>query len=795
MKKQTIISILIGFVLTFATTAVANPIPLGFDNGESSAYVDAYPGTTGSGWDSAWYDFGGTKAVTVQTADPLSTGTGPYLNVTSTGSYHTIARQYGNTATFNTLSAHTISWDFRLENEIVFDDLGDRINFYGDSAADESSDDSVSWLIGVAPLRMGSSNWYMYDYYDGGFTSDNVVVTPIPIAADTTYSFSVTLHPATATYDATVSNGQLSYTRTGLGYRNNTIMSDTPWLHFGTTSNNTPSIHSYSIDSIEVTGGAPVVEAPEADGFQGFWYAIEKTDEYGTYYKYSGGLGTYPQQIHPMAIYREETDKTFFVYGGTNEDNSTLYSCISYYDHVTGQVARPRIVKDVQSTNAHHNPCMAMDEDGYIFVFSNGNHIYQPSFINRSTDPYSIDSFEQVLELPGENNFTYGQPYYIEGQGFLFLYTHRNANGRALCYNTSSDGITWDQSWENKPEIAMVPTGEYQISRQSGQKVGTAFNNHPGDVVDARTNLFYMETTDFAQTWTTADGTVLTTPVTSVTTPALVHDYESEGLLVYLKNLEYDADDQPVIMYMTSPTAKPYETGTRQFHIAHFDEGNWVIKDLFTVDHNYDFGQLEIEDDGTWRIIAPTIDGPQTDATGGEMAMWISEDEGDTWAMIRQLTYDSVYNHMYAKMPIDAHDDFYAFWADGNADAPSESCLYFTDKDGTGVWKLPYDMTGDFATPELAYTPKYIGIPGDANQDGKVDASDATILAGNWQAWPATWEMGDFNGDGKVNASDATILAGNWQYDATAGSVPEPSAWALFLGLLLMLGCKWRKMA
>ena len=61
-------------------------------------------------------------------------------------------------------------------------------------------------------------------------------------------------------------------------------------------------------------------------------------------------------------------------------------------------------------------------------------------------------------------------------------------------------------------------------------------------------------------------------------------------------------------------------------------------------------------------------------------------------------------------------------------------------------------------------------IPGDANNDGKVDGSDVTILAANWQAGVpngdpenVTWSMGDFNGDGKVDGSDVTILAGNWQ--------------------------------
>lgn len=74
-------------------------------------------------------------------------------------------------------------------------------------------------------------------------------------------------------------------------------------------------------------------------------------------------------------------------------------------------------------------------------------------------------------------------------------------------------------------------------------------------------------------------------------------------------------------------------------------------------------------------------------------------------------------------------------------------------------------------------------FPGDANGDGKVDGSDVTILANNWQHGvgavdpDATWAMGDFNGDGKVDGSDVTILANNWQagVTSTAAAVPEPT--------------------
>ena len=90
-------------------------------------------------------------------------------------------------------------------------------------------------------------------------------------------------------------------------------------------------------------------------------------------------------------------------------------------------------------------------------------------------------------------------------------------------------------------------------------------------------------------------------------------------------------------------------------------------------------------------------------------------------------------------------------------------------------------------------------IPGDANNDGKVDGSDVTILAGNWQkgvsdGQTASWEEGDFNGDGKVDGSDVTILAGNWQYGVTAAAnaVPEPSMIVL-LSVLASLGLFLRR--
>ncbi|MBM3335185.1 hypothetical protein FJY63_11035, partial [Candidatus Sumerlaeota bacterium] len=71
------------------------------------------------------------------------------------------------------------------------------------------------------------------------------------------------------------------------------------------------------------------------------------------------------------------------------------------------------------------------------------------------------------------------------------------------------------------------------------------------------------------------------------------------------------------------------------------------------------------------------------------------------WVKKRNVTHDSKLNHSYVRRPINARPDFYALWADGHTEEFSQSRLYFTNREGDKVWQLPYDMSGDFATPQL----------------------------------------------------------------------------------------------
>jgi len=428
------------------------------------------------------------------------------------------------------------------------------------------------------------------------------------------------------------------------------------------------------------------------DGYRGIWYSNQKqNDEF--VYKYSGGLGTYCSSHNPFAVYRPEVQKTFFCYGGTVKDKIELLHMVSYYDHKTGMVPRPTIVMNKRTSDAHDNPVMSMDQEGYIWIFSSSHGTSRPSFIWKSVKPYEIDKFECVLTT----NFSYTQPWYLPDKGFLFLQTLYR-NGRKLHFQTSADGKTWTE-----PVLyGAIDMGHYQVSWCNGKKVGCAFNYHPSpNGLNWRTNLYYMETPDFGRTWRNAQGEVLTLPLTEVKNSALVHDYQAEGRKVYMQDMNFDAAGRPVLLYTTSGGSESGPVNDpRIWTTAAWNGREWEIRGTIRSDNNYDMGSIYLERDDLWRIIGPTEDGPQAYNTSGEIAMWTSTDRGATWTKVKQMTSGSQYNHGYCRRPINAHPDFYAIWADGHGRQPSDSRLYFCDKQGN-AYRLPPTMTGDFAKPEL----------------------------------------------------------------------------------------------
>lgn len=72
--------------------------------------------------------------------------------------------------------------------------------------------------------------------------------------------------------------------------------------------------------------------------------------------------------------------------------------------------------------------------------------------------PYGINDWINI----GDSVFTYPQPWWFEGKGFLHTYTRHTA-GRELYVRSSRDGVTW-----NAEKKLAGMQGHYQTSHQVG---------------------------------------------------------------------------------------------------------------------------------------------------------------------------------------------------------------------------------------------------------------------------------------------------------------------------------------
>lgn len=430
------------------------------------------------------------------------------------------------------------------------------------------------------------------------------------------------------------------------------------------------------------------------NGYRGIWFELNQKYPYGD--KYSGGLGTYTADHFPVAIYSEEVNKTFFVYGGTIDKNQRHLLCmIGCFDHKTGMLEKPTVVYDKNGVDdPHDNPALLIDKKGFVWVFVSGRNTARLGFKYRSDKPYSIEAFSEITR----EVMTYPQPWQME-DGMIQLFT-KYTGVRELYFETSKDGYTWteDKKLSGIREKQDKLGGHYQVSQKNGKVLGTFFNRHPNGNVDKRTDIYYLQTANMGETWINAAGQAIEIPLAEVENPARVMNYAEKGNNVYICDMGFDNNGFPVCLYVTSKGHLPGpESAPFMWHVTRWDGKQWITSEIGTSDHNYDMGSLYILPD-KWLVVGPLVNGPQLWAAGGELAFYESTDLGNRWTKTKQITCNSERNHDYVRRPQNARDPFYFFWADGNPHEFSISNLYFSDSKGN-VWQMPYDFKDDKVAP------------------------------------------------------------------------------------------------
>ena len=431
-------------------------------------------------------------------------------------------------------------------------------------------------------------------------------------------------------------------------------------------------------------------------GYRPIWFELNQKYEYGD--KYSGALGTYTAKHHPLAIYSEAVDKTFFVYGGTKSPESKYLLCmIGEYDHSSGLISKPLVVCDKMGVDdPHDNPSILIDDQGYIWVFVSGRGRVRMGFKYKSKKPFRIDGFDKITT----QEMTYPQPKKMGSTFFNFFTKYTGV--RQLYIEKSKNGIQWSDNelLAAIPEQKNEKSGHYQISAQyQEKKIGTFFNRHPNGIVDQRTDLYYIESIDLGETWNAADQQPISIPVTEKNSPSRVEDYASLKKNIYLKDMVFDSNGRPICLYIRSnghkpgPVSQPYE-----WCITKWNGSKWTTRSITTSDHNYDMGSLLFFREDLY-LVAPTAIGPQKWGVGGELQVWKSDDLGDHWIKERDLTHKSVMNHSYVRKSENFKAPFIFFWANGNAHQFSKSELFFGNLNGE-IWKLPYSMEKEYELPQ-----------------------------------------------------------------------------------------------
>ncbi len=434
------------------------------------------------------------------------------------------------------------------------------------------------------------------------------------------------------------------------------------------------------------------------DGYRGIWFELNQVYSYGD--KYSGGLGTYTVKHRPLAVYAKEADCTFFVYGGTTDTlQRNLLAMAGCYDHGTGRVCRPTVVYDKEHVkDPHDNPAIMIDDNGYIRVFVSGRSTKRKGIKLCSYAPYSIDSFRVV----SEETFAYPQIWNTDA-GYFHFFT-KYTGKRELYFETSENG----EQWTMDRQLAAIKgekyrfSGHYQVSASynNGEVLGTFFSRHINGHPDRRTDLYYLETRDHGKTWLNGSGDTVEIPVRTIASRTRVYDYASGGKNVYLKAMVFARRGNPVCLYLVSSGHEPGpDNAPYTWYVALRRGGAWIRREVCRSDHNYDMGSLYVKG-STWRVAAPTEDPPQAHGVGGEVAVWISTNAGDSWQLERQVTHDSPRNHAYIRRPLHRKEPFCSFWASGDPHRFGISELFFADLNGQ-VWKLPYRMESEWVRPEL----------------------------------------------------------------------------------------------
>ena len=334
-------------------------------------------------------------------------------------------------------------------------------------------------------------------------------------------------------------------------------------------------------------------------------------------------MATYPQQHAPIAIYDREVEQDVLRLRRRRSGAEV--------DPAHGLVLRPRD----RHGPASGDPARQEDQrrarqpdlaDRRPTAISGSSPTPTARAGRRSSIAASSRGRSTPSNASPETNFSYGQPWYVPGAGSCSCTPKYTVRAARLRFMTSPDGLTWSEP----APLVKIDMGDYQITWGRGETVASAFDFHPKPLgLDARTNLYYLQTRDLGRPGPPPPANRSKLPLSQPDNPALVHDYQAEKKLVYIKDVNFDADGRPVVLFLTSKGISPARKTAPANGRPRAGPGTrWIDPPV------HDLGpQLRprLALHRARRPLArdrPDRARPQPFGTGGDMVMWTSPDQG-----------------------------------------------------------------------------------------------------------------------------------------------------------------------
>lgn len=195
----------------------------------------------------------------------------------------------------------------------------------------------------------------------------------------------------------------------------------------------------------------------------------------------------------------------------------------------------------LHDTDGHYRLALCVDDDGYIWLVGNDHDDSTTRNFVRSANPNDITSWVDGNTFiddsaAGAGYYTYN--YFASCSNGTVLWAFSQGDqlagqvlGRDWCLFRKESGWTDWEPWAGTGEIAVCnevdddgdPERAYIVDLHVGES-GSAYivglwQMQAGDQ-DTRSDPYVIKSEDHGETWTTIDGTALTTPVTKAITEA-----------------------------------------------------------------------------------------------------------------------------------------------------------------------------------------------------------------------------------------------------------------------------------